>query len=253
LCTIHATLRPGNTLENIMRTFASCVVALVCVAAAPALALSDKPYLVATDADFGNLLPPPPADGSAADKRDMKLLLDIQKAVTPEQLAKAKADVEVSVYRLAGEIFGPTFTKERFPLAGEFFAKVNRDSGVGVRPIKLQYERRRPFQASSEVVAPADIAAAAQSPTYPSGHGTFGAEAAMLLAIMVPEKKAALYARGWEYGEGRIMTGVAYPTDWEGGHVGAAVMVTLMLQKPEFRADFEAVKTEVRKGLGLAP
>jgi acid phosphatase (class A) len=236
-----------------MRTLVSYAVALVCLAASPALALSDKPYLVASDADFGNLLPPPPADGSAADKRDMKLLLDMQKAATPEQLAKAKADVEVSVYRLAGEIFGPTFTKERFPLAGEFFAKINRDSAVGVRPIKQQYERRRPFQASKEVVAPADIAAAAQSPTYPSGHGTFGAEAAMLLAMMVPEKKVALYARGWEYGEGRIVTGVAYPTDREGGQVGAAVMVTLMLQKPEFRADFDAVKAELRKGLGLAP
>ena len=240
-----------------MRLFASVAIAMICavapLAAPPAHALSDKPYLVATDADFGSLLPPPPADGSRADQRDMKLLLDMQKALTPEQLAKAKADVEVSVYRLAGEVFGPSFTKERFPLAGEFFAKVNRDSAVGVRPIKQQYERRRPFQASSDVVAPAEIAAAAQSPTYPSGHGTFGAEAAMLLAMMVPEKKVALYARGWEYGEGRIMTGVAYPSDWEGGHVGAAVMVALMLQKPEFRADFDAVKAELRKGLGLAP
>jgi acid phosphatase (class A) len=236
-----------------MRTFAICAVALSCLAASPVLALSDKPYLAATDADFGNLLPPPPADGSAADKRDLKLLIDMQKAMTPERLAKAQADVEVSVYRLAGEVFGPTFTKERFPLAGAFFAKVNQDSAVGVRPIKQQYQRQRPFQASKEVMAPAAIAAAAQSPTYPSGHGTFGAEAAMILAMMVPEKKVALYARGWEYGEGRIVTGVAYPSDWEGGHVGAAVMVALMLQKPEFRADFEAVKSEVRKGLGLEP
>jgi len=40
---------------------------------------------------------------------------------------------------------------------------------------------------------------------------------------------------------------------WEAGHIGATVMVTLMLQKPEFKADFEATKTEIRKGLGLAP
>jgi hypothetical protein len=26
-----------------------------------------------------------------------------------------------------------------------------------------------------------------------------------------------------------------------------------MLQKPEFKADFDAVKVELRKGLGLAP
>ena len=35
------------------------------------------------------------------------------------------------------------------------------------------------------------------------------------------------------------------------GHIGATVMVALMLQKPEFRAHFEAVKAEVRKGLGV--
>jgi len=236
-----------------MRNFVLSAVTFLCLAASPALALSDKPYLVATDADFGNLLPPPPADGSAADKRDMQVVLEMQKAMTPERLAKAQADVEISVYRVANEIFGATFAKERFPLAGEFFAKINRDSAIGVGPIKQNYQRLRPFQANKDVVPPANIAAASQSPTYPSGHGTFGAEAAMLLAMMVPEKKIGLYARGWEYGEGRVATGVAYPSDWEGGHIGAAVMVTLMLQKSEFRADFDTVKTEIRKGLGFAP
>ena len=123
---------------------------------------------------------------------------------------------------------------------------------MGVRAIKQKYQRLRPFQASKEVTPPANIAAASQGPTYPSGHGTFGAQAAMLLAMMVPEKKAELFARGWAYGEQRIASGVAYPSDWEGGHIGAAVMVTLMMQKPEFRADFEAVKSEIRKGLGLS-
>ena len=30
-------------------------------------------------------------------------------------------------------------------------------------------------------------------------------------------------------------------------------MVALMMQKLEFRADFDAVKSEIRKGLGLKP
>ena len=71
--------------------------------------------------------------------------------------------------------------------------------------------------------------------------------------MMVPEKKRELFERGWAYGEQRVASGVAYPSDWEGGHIGAAVMVTLMMQKPEFRADFDAVKGEIRKGLGLTP
>jgi acid phosphatase (class A) len=236
-----------------MRKVALCSAVLLCWGVASAAALSDKPYLNAGDADFGSLLPPPPPDGSVRDKRDLKTVLELQKDVTPERLAAIHADTEQSVYRFAGEVFGPTFTKDRFPLTGAFFDKVRNDGAVGVRPIKQAYKRARPYQASQEVKAPADIAAASTSPTYPSGHSTFGAQAAFLLAMMVPEKKRELFERGWAYGEQRVASGVAYPSDWEGGHIGAAVMVTLMMQKPEFRSDFDAVKTELRKGLGLAP
>jgi len=236
-----------------MRKLALCSVVLMWIGATPALSLSDKPYLAATDADFGNLLPPPPADGSALDKRDLQGVLDLQKTLTPARMERIQADVEQSVYRIAGEILGPTFTKERIPGAGAFFDKVNKDSSAGVRDIKQKYKRLRPFQANKEVQTPPNIAGASQGPTYPSGHSTFGAEVALLLAMMVPEKKAALHARGWEYGEQRVASGVAYPSDWETAHIGATLMVALMMQKPEFKADFEATKAEIRKGLGLAP
>ena len=236
-----------------MRNSALSFVVLLMLGASPALALSDKPYLVESDTDFANLLPPPPADGSARDQADMQALLALQKTLTPARLERIQADTQQSVYQVAGEVLGAGFTKERFPLAGEFFDKVNKDSAVGVRAIKQKYKRLRPFQANKEVQSPPNIAAASQGPTYPSGHGTFGAEVAILLAMMVPEKRSELFARGWQYGEQRIMSGVAYPSDWEAGHIGAAVMVTLMLQKPEFKADFAATRAEVRKGLGLAP
>jgi acid phosphatase (class A) len=226
---------------------------LICLGSAPSFALSDKPYLAAGDADFANLLPPPPVDGSAADQRDLAGVLALQKTVTPERLARIQADTEATVYRVAGAVFGPDFTKERFPLAGAFFDKVNKDSAVGVRDIKQRYKRLRPFQASHDIVPPANIAAASQGPTYPSGHGTFGTQVAVMLSMMVPEKKAALFARGWEYAEQRVASGVAYPTDMQTGQIGAVLMVALMMQKPEFKADFDAVKTEVRKGLGLEP
>src|ERR1700730_887447 len=171
-----------------MRKLVLWSMVLLCVGATSALALSDKPYLLDTDADFGNLLPPPPADGSAMDKRDMQAVLDLQKTMTPERMARVQADVEQSVYRIAGEVFGPNFTKERFSLAGAFFDKVNRDSAVGVRAMKQKYQRLRPFQASKEVQSPSNIAAASQGATYPSGHGTFGAEDAPLLSLVVPWK-----------------------------------------------------------------
>ena len=236
-----------------MRRIALMSVLMVCLGSLPALALSEKPYLSASDADFGNLLPPPPAEGSALDKRDLQGVLDLQKTVTPARLEKIQADVEQTVYRVAGEVLGPTFTKERFPLAGEFFAKINRDSAAGVRDIKQKYKKKRAFQASTEVKTPENIARASQGPTYPSGHSTFGAQVALLLSVMVPEKTDELHVRGREYGEQRVASGVAYPSDFETAQIGATLMIALMMQKPEFRDDFQVVKTEIRKGLGLVP
>ena len=69
--------------------------------------------------------------------------------------------------------------------------------------------------------------------------------------MMVPEKPTELYARGWQFGTQRLLSGVAYPSDIEGGRAVAMLLVALMLQKPEFRADFDAAKTELRNGINL--
>jgi acid phosphatase (class A) len=236
-----------------MRKAVLVSVFLLCLGSAQALALSQKPYLSASDADFGHILPPPPADGSELDKRDLQGVLDLQKALTPARMEKIQADVEQNVYRVAGEVLGPAFTKERFPLAGEFFAKINRDSAAGVRDIKQIYKKQRPFQVSKDVKVPENIARASQGPTYPSGHSTFGAQVALLLSMIVPEKTADLHARGREYGEQRVASGVAYPSDFETAQIGATLMIALMMQKPDFMEDFQVVKMEIRKGLGLTP
>src|SRR5580698_6216245 len=101
-----------------MRKLVLWSVLLLWIAATPALALSDKPYLAATDADFASLIPPPPADGSPRDKFDLQTVLVLQKNLTPKLMAEIQADTTLSVYQVAGEVFGPTFTKERFPTAG---------------------------------------------------------------------------------------------------------------------------------------
>ncbi|HYK79455.1 MAG TPA: phosphatase PAP2 family protein, partial [Micropepsaceae bacterium] len=108
------------------------------------------------------------------------------------------------------------------------------------------------FQYSKDVQTPENIAKAAGGPTYPSGHSTSGAEVALILGMMVPEKREALYERGWEFGINRITSGAAYPSDFEGGHIAATLAVQAMMKNPEFRADFDTVKAEVRKGLGLS-
>jgi acid phosphatase (class A) len=224
---------------------------LLCLIATPAMAISDKPYITANDVDFPGLLPPPPTETSPEGKRDLQAILDLQKNMTPQLEAAIQRDLDQSVYTVAGSVLGPKFTKENFPMAGEFFAKAVKDAGVGVGPIKQKYKKLRPFQYSKEVKTPENIVKITGGPTYPSGHSSTGALIPLLLGMMVPEKREALFERGWEYSVNRVASGAAYPSDFEGGHIAATLAVHEMLKNPAFRADFDAVKAEVRKGLGL--
>lgn len=234
-----------------MRKLVLIPLVLAYLAAVPAMALSDKPYITAEDVDFPALLPPPPPENSNLGKLDLDALLALQKGITPEKMAQIQADTEQNVFQVAGPVLGPKFTKANFPVAGAFFDKVIKDAGVGVGPIKRKYMKKRPFQYSAEVHTPENIAKASAGPTYPSGHSTTGAEVALILGLMIPEKREALFQRGWEYGINRVTSGAAYPSDFEGAHITATLAVNQMMKNPEFRADFDTVKTEVRKGLGL--
>ncbi len=234
-----------------MRKFSLAPMVLICLLATPAFALSGNPYITAADVDFPGLLPPPPTETSPAGKRDLQAIIELQKNMGPERLTAIRHDLDQSVYTVAGSVFGPKFTKENFPMTGVFFDKVVKDAGVGVGPIKQKYKKLRPFQYSKDVHTPDDIAKAAGGPTYPSGHSTTGALVPLILGMMVPEKREALYERGDEYATNRITSGAAYPSDAEGGRITAALAVNQMLKNPEFRADYDAVKAEIRKGLGL--
>jgi acid phosphatase (class A) len=234
-----------------MRKSAMLSIAFLCLAATPGLALSDKPYITAADIDFPALLPPPPTENSAAGKLDLQTIVDLQKGMTPERDKQIHADLDQSAYQIAGPVLGANFTKANFPVTGAFIDKVVKDGSFGVGPIKQKYKKLRPFQYSKDVRTPDDIAKAAGGPTYPSGHSTTAFEVALILGTMLPEKRDALYERAFAYSINRITSGAAYPSDAEGGHITATLAVNQMMKNADFRADFDAAKAELRKGLGL--
>ncbi|MGE8131342.1 phosphatase PAP2 family protein [Methylobacterium sp. NPDC080182] len=55
------------------------------------------------------------------------------------------------------------------------------------------------------------------SPSYPSGHTTYGYTESMVLALLVPERYQQMVARAAEYGNDRIIVGAHYAMDVLGG------------------------------------
>ena len=73
------------------------------------------------------------------------------------------------------------------------------------------------------------------SPSYPSGHTTYGYTGAVLLAVLVPERYAEMIARGAEYGNDRVIMGSHYVMDVLGGRTLALYdMAHLLADDPAY-------------------
>ena len=85
--------------------------------------------------------------------------------------------------------------------------------------------------------------------SFPSGHTNMGVTDTLLLAEMIPERFAALVARGDGYGYNRQVLGVHYPLDVIGGRMHAEFAVSHYLNDPAYRTLFNQARDELRAAL----
>ena len=101
------------------------------------------------------------------------------------------------------------------------------------------------------------------SPSYPSGHTTYGTMQSLLLAVLVPERYPQMMVRAAEYGDDRIVLGAHYAMDVIGGRTLALYDVAHLLAndpdyvgQPKSRAaviaDYQAALASARADLTTA-
>jgi hypothetical protein len=141
-------------------------------------------------------------------------------------------------------------TNGKVPVSDEALA-IFKAVGGAPDPFGLAYDRpagspgadlygnSRPFQTEPRILpivgpdyfnVPADnevynrgpIMNLVNSPSFPSGHTTYGYMGSLLLAVLVPERYQEMVARGAEYGNDRIVMGAHYAMDVLGGRTLAA-------------------------------
>jgi acid phosphatase (class A) len=222
------------------------MVLLLAGMAAPAFAHHDDKKLADPLVDLTVLLAPPPAQDSEQTRVDIQELKKYQTTRTQAQVAYAQADVDKNVFRFQN-VLGEKFTPENLPLTAALFEKALSKTKATADPAKYFFNRARPYTYDSSL-KPA--VALDPTPSYPSGHATAGTVMAILLANMVPEKKAEIFKRGWEYAQNRLVGGVHYRSDIEAGRISGTVIAAFLLKDKEFSKDFAAAKAELRTVLG---
>lgn len=198
--------------------------------------------------ELSNLLPPPPAAGSAAATQDLQAVLAVQRSRTPAEQSAAKADMERSVFRFA-DVLGPSMQAATLPKTAAFFERVADFDKAEVKDAKFYWRRLRPPVTSDQVhplskEKPDDW-------SYPSGHSTFGYTTAVLLANMVPEKRAEIFARADLYAQHRVVMGVHFPSDVEAGRLAGTVIGAQLMHQADWQAGYQAARAELRAALHL--
>jgi acid phosphatase (class A) len=233
-----------------MRKLAAVLAFILVTALAPAQVYAEdaKPYSDAKEINLVLLLPPPPAGDSAQTKSELGVILTIQVTRTKEMEARAIADAKENIWRFADAVNSPKFTPEGLPKFAAFFDRVIETEAAVVDPAKDVWKRPRPHL-YSDLVHP--VVPLSKSGSYPSGHATVGTLMGIELANMLPEKRAEIMARAWEFGQNRVVGGIHYPSDIEMGRISGTVIAQTISTHPDFKAEFEAAKAEVRAALGM--
>jgi acid phosphatase (class A) len=233
-----------------MRKFITVLAFMALTAFSPALLHAEdaKPYSDNKEINLLMLLPPPPANDSAQMKAELGEILTVQVTRTKAMEERAIADATENVWRFADVVDSPKFNAASLPKFAAFFDRVVETEGAVVDPAKDVWKRPRPHL-YSDLVKP--VVPLSKSGSYPSGHATVGTLMGVELANMLPEKRAQILARAWEYGHNRVVGGIHYASDIEMGRISGVVIAQTISTHPDFKQEFEAAKAELRAALGM--
>ncbi|OGR44531.1 MAG: hypothetical protein A2X35_00260 [Elusimicrobia bacterium GWA2_61_42] len=193
-------------------------------------------YLAMAGLDL-RAVPAAPADGSAQDKEDFRIIFDWQARRTTDQCARAKAEMSHSYEVFFGKL--GLFAAPTPASVTGFFRNVGEDSVAAHKYLKDVYKRPRPFVRDAAVKP---CLPQVQGFAYPSGHSTMARLFALILADLVPARRAELLARADEAGLFRVIGGVHHPSDIAAGKALAEVLYKNLLKDPQFAADLRALR-----------
>jgi acid phosphatase (class A) len=157
------------------------------------------------------------------------------------------------IIREFSEPFGLQISKEETP---EIY-KLLRDATATCDSIctlpKRYYMRKRPFMRFHEqTLYPKDEPHLRKNGSYPSGHTILGWSSALLLSEINPDCADTILARGYMYGESRVIVGAHWQSDVDAGRLAASAAYAKLHTSERFLEQMRLARQEFRIKKGLA-
>lgn len=209
----------------------------------------DYYYLRCEMPDMLKFLPAPPDTISNEFSRDiMRYFWGKTLRHDADRANLAIADAQYGVDYICpefSEAFGLEISKENTPEIYKLLVDATSTCDSICYEPKKYYMRRRPFMRMQEPsLTPDDEEALSKNGSYPSGHTILGWSSALLLSEINPAKADTLMARGYMYGESRVIVGAHWQSDTEMGRLAASAAYARIHNSQRFQEQMRKAQQE---------
>ncbi len=197
----------------------------------------------AVQVDATIFMPPPPQANGALELAERDI---VRGPWTAARRAQAAEDNAIDPFAAFDAVLGENFTAANFPATRAVLDRAGRAAGFAGDPVKFVYRRPRPFVSDSTIIPCIQVDDRLRATfSYPSGHAALGWSWALVLAELVPSRVDVIIDRGRDFTWSRVVCGVHYPSDVDGGRTVAAAAVARLHADPEFQSLLTAARTEL--------
>ena len=202
----------------------------------------------ATLPDTTLILPPPPLPGSPEQASDAAVFSQSRALRDSPRWRLAQDDTHLATAEILARFscaLGFTIDPKRAPALVSLLDHAGADMGPELDRTKNLWKRHRPYIGNEQPICVARRGSLDDNPSYPSGHATLEFGVSLILAELVPDRAAPLIQRGRTMSESRLVCGVHWVSDVQGGFLEAASLVAALHGSERFRADMEHARTEI--------
>ena len=167
------------------------------------------------------------------------------------RLAIAVRDAVWSIETICREFsvpFGMTISKEKTPEIYKLLSLALVTSDQAGKLPKNHYRRTRPYVFFDEhTIYPNDEGWLRTNGSYPSGHTILGWSAALLLTEINPDAADTIMARGYIYGQSRVIAGYHWQSDVDAGRLVASAAIARLHADKRFQKQMKKAKKEFER------
>jgi len=168
----------------------------------------------------------------------------------PERVETAVADAEwdnlTKLFLQWKDAFGLEINETNTPEIYKLLVTSLATTDPMRKEVKAFYHRQRPFERYDDPMPSHEEDELRGEGSYPSGHSLRGWGISLLLAQIAPQRASAIFSRGWDYCNSRVIVGAHWQSDVDASRTAASIGFCALQNSPEFIAQMKKAQKEYK-------